>query len=110
MLQICKIYRQPSIISPLFLSPHPPFYHPIKLISCRPLHHRYTITIKAFATATATSEALNNGGDDTFFANDAISWASLRVSEKLSRSLNNAGFSKPSLIQVSLLFSVLCFE
>ncbi|XP_021747199.1 DEAD-box ATP-dependent RNA helicase 22-like [Chenopodium quinoa] len=113
MQQVCKFYRQPSILSPFFLSPPPPFLSSIKLGSLRPLHLRHTtITIKAFATATAASEAVNNGGsnsssDETFFANDAVSWASLGVSEKLSHSLSNAGFSKPSLIQAACIPSIL---
>ncbi|XP_021747760.1 DEAD-box ATP-dependent RNA helicase 22-like [Chenopodium quinoa] len=113
MQQVCKFYRQPSILSPFFLSPPPPFLSSIKLVSLRPLHQKHTtITIRAFATATAASEAVNNGGsnsssDETFFANDAVSWASLGVSEKLSHSLSNAGFSKPSLIQAACIPSIL---
>lgn len=108
MLQICKIFRQPSI-----LVSHPlPFYEPIITVVClRPHNHIHTInklhTVKSFATAQAVNSGSSSSSDDTFFANDAVSWDSLGVSEKLSRSLSNAGFPKPSLIQAVCIPSIL---
>ncbi|XP_010695871.2 DEAD-box ATP-dependent RNA helicase 22 [Beta vulgaris subsp. vulgaris] len=112
MLQVCRCYRKPSFLSPLFLI-SPPFYPPIKLVSLRPLHRKHTFTTlqtaKAFASSTV--EAVNNGSSgnntDTFFANDAVSWTSLGLSENLIHSLSNAGFPRPSIIQAACIPSIL---
>lgn len=114
MLQVCRCYRKPSFLSPLFFI-SPSFYPPIKLVSLRPLHrkHNFTTLQTAKAFASSTAEAVNNGSSgnnsDTFFANDAVSWTSLGLSENLIHSLSNAGFPRPSIIQVSLIFSILIY-
>ena len=53
---------------------------------------------RPFATATAAAE---RKGTDTFFADEDVSWASLEVSDKLSRALYSAGIDRPSLVQVA---------
>ena len=110
MLQLCKFYKHPSFLSPLFLNP-PLISPPIKLISfSTTLPHKHSISLfhPANTLATSSSEAFHTkNNDDTFFANKNVSWDSLGVSEKLFHSLFNAGFSKPSLIQVLVFSSVL---
>ncbi|XP_056693203.1 uncharacterized protein [Spinacia oleracea] len=86
MQQVFKLCRQSSI-------PSPPFSQPAKLA--------FTIFHAAKALAVATSEAANNGDSTSSSANDAVSWISLDVSKKHSRSLSNVGFSKPSLTQAA---------
>ena len=50
--------------------------------------------------ATAAADAAERKGTDTFFADEDVSWASLGVSDKLSRALYSAGIDRPSLVQV----------
>lgn len=59
---------------------------------------------QARALTTCTSVAQRKGGGDTFFAEESVSWSSIGVSDKLSRSLFNAALGQPSLVQVFLLF------
>ncbi|XP_057528836.1 DEAD-box ATP-dependent RNA helicase 22 [Amaranthus tricolor] len=110
MLQLCKFYKHPSFMSPLFLNP-PLISPPIKLISfSTTLPHKHSISLfhPAKTLTTSTSQAFHTkNNDDTFFANENVSWDSLGVSEKLSHSLFNAGFSKPSLIQAACIPSIL---
>ncbi|KAK9707344.1 hypothetical protein RND81_07G190900 [Saponaria officinalis] len=109
MQHVCKFYKQP-IFLPSIIS-HLPFSTPsftLKSTIFINQTHKFTIfkPIKAFSTDTNA----NNGGNsekDTFFANDVVSWASLGVSDKLSQSLSNAGFVKPSLIQAACIPSIL---
>ena len=51
--------------------------------------------------ATAAADAAERKGTDTFFADEDVSWASLGVSDKLSRALYSAGIDRPSLVQVA---------
>ncbi|XP_031122947.1 DEAD-box ATP-dependent RNA helicase 22 [Ipomoea triloba] len=60
--------------------------------------------IRAFGTASVAAE--KNGGD-TFFAEDNVSWTSLGVSERLSRSLSSIGLHRPSLVQAACIPSIL---
>ncbi|XP_047322804.1 DEAD-box ATP-dependent RNA helicase 22 [Impatiens glandulifera] len=48
-----------------------------------------------------------NGSNDTFFAEEGISWTSLGLSDRLSRALSNVGLEKPSLVQASCIPSIL---
>jgi hypothetical protein len=59
--------------------------------------------IRGFATAVvAETKAAETKTAETFFSDHAVSWASLGLSHPLSRALSNTGFSRPSLVQVSL--------
>lgn len=68
---------------------------------------------KGFSTA-ATAVADKKGSSSTFFADDAVSWNSLGLSDRLSRALENSGFGRPSIVQVSslpsLLYLLLCLQ
>uniref|UniRef100_A0A2P2J6C4 RNA helicase n=2 Tax=Rhizophora mucronata TaxID=61149 RepID=A0A2P2J6C4_RHIMU len=55
----------------------------------------------------ATSAAQNSGAADTFFAENGVSWTSVGLSDRLSRSLSLAGFDRPSLVQASCIPSIL---
>ncbi|KAL9240917.1 hypothetical protein vseg_015083 [Gypsophila vaccaria] len=106
MQHVCKFYRNP-IFLPTQLSS-------FTLKSTIFIHHTQKFTlfqpIKSFSTATTAVVCDFNDGNcdkDTFFANDVVSWSSLGVSERLSQSLFNAGFVKPSLIQAACIPSIL---
>ncbi|GAV69346.1 DEAD domain-containing protein/Helicase_C domain-containing protein [Cephalotus follicularis] len=58
-------------------------------------------------TRFGTVAADKNGTYNTFFADDAVSWSSLGLSDRLSRALSNAGFDKPSLVQAACIPSIL---
>lgn len=119
MLQLWKFSGHPTFISPLRPSIFPFFFSPLHLSpaivgSSRSLLKKPTIILqpaKAFATATAAAIDANNrngsSNSETFFANDAVSWASLGVSEKLYGSLSDGGFPRPSLIQAACIPSIL---
>lgn len=53
--------------------------------------------IRSFSTAAATAVADQN----TFFAEESVSWASLGISNRLSRALSNIGLDRPSLVQAA---------
>ena len=56
---------------------------------------------RAFSSAAAVAiDAPKRSGRDTFFAEESVSWKSLGVSDRVSQSLLNAGFERPSLVQV----------
>ena len=65
---------------------------------------------RAFGTASAAAQYRN--GAETFFAEEGVSWASLGVSDRLTRALSTVGIERPSLVQVcliALLFHVIWF-
>lgn len=64
------------------------------------LNQSYTRRTRAFGSAVATASSPKNTGTDTFFAEDTVSWQSLGLSNRISQALSNAGFDRPSLIQV----------
>lgn len=55
---------------------------------------------RGFSTATAAVVADKKGSNDTFFADEGVTWKSLGLSDRLARALENSGFGRPSLIQV----------
>lgn len=70
------------------------------------LRHQRLLLLKARAFGAAADHK-SFGGGDTFFASDAVSWTSLGVSDRLSRSLSDAGLQRPSLVQAASLPSIL---
>ncbi|KAL8161597.1 hypothetical protein V2J09_013086 [Rumex salicifolius] len=63
---------------------------------------------RAFAASSEAVVADSSYSErDTFFANDAVSWTSLGVSDKVSQALSNAGLNRPSLIQATCVPSIL---
>lgn len=55
--------------------------------------------VRAFASATEAE--VERKGNDTFFADNSVSWKSLGLSDKISVALRDSGFDRPSLTQVS---------
>ncbi|OVA16260.1 Helicase [Macleaya cordata] len=62
------------------------------------VHRRRT---RNYGTASLASIEDIKGNDNSFFADESISWNSLGVSDQLSRALSNIGLEKPSLIQAA---------
>ncbi|XP_051122018.1 DEAD-box ATP-dependent RNA helicase 22 isoform X2 [Andrographis paniculata] len=66
------------------------------------LHRRKKL--RAFGTAAA----VRHGNDvDMFLADESVSWSSLGVSDFISRSLYDAGYQRPSLVQAACIPAVL---
>ncbi|KAM7250459.1 hypothetical protein ACFE04_022342 [Oxalis oulophora] len=73
------------------------------------LHFTSTNNLSTAATALKNNSNTNSNSNsdiDTFFADDAVSWASLGLSDRITNSLSNAGFRKPSLIQAACVPSI----
>lgn len=51
-------------------------------------------------SSSATEAEVDRKGNDTFFADQAVSWKSLGLSDKVSVALRDSGFGRPSLTQV----------
>ncbi|KAL1202633.1 DEAD-box ATP-dependent RNA helicase 22 [Cardamine amara subsp. amara] len=57
---------------------------------------------------TSTTEAeVEKKGNDTFFADNSVSWKSLGLSDKISVALRDSGFDRPSLTQAVCIPSIL---
>lgn len=56
--------------------------------------------------ASDTEAEVERKGNDTFYADSAVSWKSLGLSDKVSVALRDSGFGRPSLTQVK--FSAFC--
>ncbi|CAH8302742.1 unnamed protein product [Eruca vesicaria subsp. sativa] len=61
---------------------------------------------RGFASATE-AEVVEIKGNDTFYADQAVSWKSLGLSDKVSLALQNCGFGRPSLTQAVCIPSIL---
>ncbi|XP_044489596.1 DEAD-box ATP-dependent RNA helicase 22 isoform X2 [Mangifera indica] len=61
---------------------------------------------KGFSTV-ATAVADKKGSSSTFFADDAVSWKSLGLSDRLSRAVENSGFGRPSIVQAASIAPIL---
>nr|AKF43357.1 DEA(D/H)-box RNA helicase family protein [Geranium incanum] len=62
--------------------------------------------VRAFGTAWAAS-APKQTENDTFFAEEGVSWASIGVSDKVARALSDAGVERPSLVQAACIPAIL---
>ncbi|XP_057774668.1 LOW QUALITY PROTEIN: DEAD-box ATP-dependent RNA helicase 22 [Salvia miltiorrhiza] len=83
------------------LSPSPAYFS--SLSSYRQLKaHK----LRAFAT-NAAAAAADDENADTFLAEESVSWASLGVSDSISRALCNAGLPRPSLVQAACVPAIL---
>lgn len=60
--------------------------------------------------SSATEAEVDRKGNDTFFADQAVSWKSLGLSDKVSVALRDSGFGRPSLTQVKLVKHLLICE
>ncbi|KAL3840987.1 hypothetical protein ACJIZ3_025578 [Penstemon smallii] len=65
-----------------------------------------TRKIRAFGT-TSAAVARNGSNAETFLAEESVSWASLGVSDTLSRALSTIGLHRPSLVQASCIPTIL---
>lgn len=112
------LYRSASMLHFYKLSPSPPkllsqLKHSYSFLSYSPLSSlsspSSSLRIRLFRLNQShgggnrrftTAVAADKKGTDTFFADDGVSWTSFGLSDRLSRALSNAGFQRPSLIQV----------
>nr|AKF43372.1 DEA(D/H)-box RNA helicase family protein [Pelargonium myrrhifolium] len=62
--------------------------------------------VRAFGTSGASSGS-SRSENDTFFAEECVSWTSLGLSEKVARALTGAGIQRPSLVQAACIPSIL---
>ncbi|KAK6788967.1 hypothetical protein RDI58_012766 [Solanum bulbocastanum] len=93
-ISICKLWRLSSPPN-LFLFRPSVAYQPE---CCR---------IRAFGSAVSASKVVSTNTNETFFAEESVSWTSLGVSESLSRVLSSIGLHRPSLIQAVCIPSIL---
>ncbi|CAL9238117.1 unnamed protein product [Arabidopsis halleri] len=57
--------------------------------------------------ASTTEAEVEKKGNDTFFADNTVSWKSLGLSDKVSVALRDSGFDRPSLTQAVCIPSIL---
>nr|AKF43375.1 DEA(D/H)-box RNA helicase family protein [Pelargonium transvaalense] len=62
--------------------------------------------VRAFGTSSAASDA-SRSGNDTFFAEEGVTWTSIGVSDKVARALTDADIERPSLVQAACIPSIL---
>lgn len=103
VLNTCRIsLYSPRIFSFSALSLSPLSLSTLTNYDCRPPKaHK----LRAFATRAAAAE--NRSDADTFLAEESVSWASIGVSDSISRALCNVGLRRPSLVQVTTSFLLL---
>ncbi|XP_057493136.1 DEAD-box ATP-dependent RNA helicase 22 [Actinidia eriantha] len=106
MLMLCRLSSAPRLLSPPrhFSSSPSPSSSSSRLRWLNPPCRR---RIRSFATAAAAVEVADKKGSDTFLADDSVSWTSLGVSDRLSRSLSSIGLERPSLVQASCIPCIL---
>ncbi|KAL0385598.1 UNVERIFIED_CONTAM: DEAD-box ATP-dependent RNA helicase 22 [Sesamum radiatum] len=103
MLNTCKTSLYFPKIFSLFASTH--FLASLTTLSfattnnSRPFRTHKTRAFGATASAAATVAGRNGSDADTFLAEESVSWASLGVSDCVSRALCNVGLHRPSLVQ-----------
>ncbi|KAL0287837.1 UNVERIFIED_CONTAM: DEAD-box ATP-dependent RNA helicase 22 [Sesamum calycinum] len=73
----------------------------------RPLRTHKTRAFGTTASAAATVAGRNGSDADTFLAEESVSWASLGVSDCVSRALCNVGLHRPSLVQAACIPTIL---
>nr|AKF43358.1 DEA(D/H)-box RNA helicase family protein [Geranium maderense] len=61
--------------------------------------------VRAFGTSSTVSET-KRSENDTFFAEEGVSWTSIGVSDKVARALADAGIERPSLVQAACIPSI----
>ncbi|MCD7465098.1 hypothetical protein HAX54_000551 [Datura stramonium] len=96
-ISICKLWR---------------FSSPPKLCLFRPSavttpYQPHCCWIRAFGSAVSAAKVTDTNANETFFAEESVSWTSLGVSESLSRALSSIDLHRPSLIQATCIPSIL---
>lgn len=103
MFHCYRLLSPPKIISKVktsrsFLSSSSPSScYPVRLCLFQ-LNQSNGRLFRGYATAAVAAE--KKGSDDTFFADDTVSWKSLGLSDRLASALENSGFGRPSIVQV----------
>ncbi|KAF9604462.1 hypothetical protein IFM89_006744 [Coptis chinensis] len=101
-LHYCKLSTTTTTTSSL--QKNPLFYlKPYK--PSRSIRRNYAANVLSVKEITSSSSSSDNG--ESFYADESVTWNSIGVSEKLSRSLSNIGLHKPSLIQATCIPSIL---
>lgn len=104
MLNTCRFsLYSPRLFSFSALSLSPLSFSTLTNYDCRPLK---AYKLRAFATRAAAA-AENRIDADTFLAEESVSWASLGVSDSISRALSNVGLRRPSLVQAATIPTIL---
>ncbi|XP_050203462.1 DEAD-box ATP-dependent RNA helicase 22 [Mercurialis annua] len=70
------------------------------------LNQSFQEPYRHFSTSAAAIPAVNTS-NDTFFANDDVSWSSLGLSERLCQAISNSGLERPSLVQAAAIPALL---
>ncbi|XP_009103291.1 DEAD-box ATP-dependent RNA helicase 22 [Brassica rapa] len=104
VLHSCRISSAPKLISHKLKVSFPLAYGSSALIS---LNRSEVKWVRVFASATETETEVERKGNDTFFADQAVSWKSLGLSDKVSVALRDSGFGRPSLTQAVCIPSIL---
>lgn len=95
-ISICKLWRLSSTPNRFLFRPSAATY------TCQPQCCR----IRAFGSAVSAAKVADTNQNETFFAEESVSWTSLGVSDSLCRALSSIGLHRPSLIQVFHFFAL----
>ncbi|KAF3527703.1 hypothetical protein DY000_02041204 [Brassica cretica] len=104
VLHSCRISSAPKLISHKLKVSFPLAHGSSALISLNRSEGKW---VRVFASATETEAEVERKGNDTFFADQAVSWKSLGLSDKVSVALRDSGFGRPSLTQAVCIPSIL---
>ncbi|XP_070016709.1 DEAD-box ATP-dependent RNA helicase 22 isoform X2 [Nicotiana sylvestris] len=96
-ISICKLWRLSSPPNLFFFRPSAATY----------TYQPQCCRIRAFGSAISSAKVADTNQNETFFAEESVSWTSLGVSDSLSRALSSIGLHRPSLIQASCIPSIL---
>ncbi|KAK9276696.1 hypothetical protein L1049_006232 [Liquidambar formosana] len=117
MLHFCKASAPPTLLSHFKYSSSSLFHFPTSSLcsSSSPLRIRlfwldqpHRTRTRGFGSSAAFPVPVEDRkGSDTFLAEESVSWASLGVSDRLSRALSNVGIERPSLVQAACIPSIL---
>ena len=99
VLHSCRISSAPKLISHKLKVSFPLAHGSSALLSLNRSEGKW---VRVFASATETEAEVERKGNDTFFADQAVSWKSLGLSDKVSVALRDSGFGRPSLTQVNV--------
>ncbi|XP_013585523.1 PREDICTED: DEAD-box ATP-dependent RNA helicase 22 [Brassica oleracea var. oleracea] len=104
VLHSCRISSAPKLISHKLKVSFPLAHGSSALLSLNRSEGKW---VRVFASATETEAEVERKGNDTFFADQAVSWKSLGLSDKVSVALRDSGFGRPSLTQAVCIPSIL---
>ncbi|KAF8087025.1 hypothetical protein N665_0602s0008 [Sinapis alba] len=102
VLHSCGVSSAPKLISHKLKVSFPLAHASSALISLNRYEGKW---VRVFASATENE--VDRNGNDTFFADQAVSWKSLGLSDKVSVALRDSSFGRPSLTQAVCIPSIL---